>query len=158
MKSFLSLILLTCSLQVFAVDADQVVGYWWSPEQKSKVQISKKDDRYFGKIIAVRPASVDKKDTKNPDKSLQDRKLLGLEILSGFKFDGDDTWKDGKIYDPESGKTYSCKMWFEKDGTLKIRGFVGISLIGRTAEFTKVTGDKPHMRQDNEPDHIHEHP
>ena len=83
--------------------------------------VSKKDDRYFGKIIAVRPASVDKKDTKNPDKSLQDRKLLGLEILSGFKFDGDDTWKDGKIYDPESGKTYSCKMWFEKDDVLKIK-------------------------------------
>lgn len=156
-RTFVATLLMIFSFSALAVDADKVLGYWWSPEQKSKVLITKTDGKYFGKIIAVRKESQDKRDTKNPDKALQDRKILGMEILSSFKFDGDDTWEDGKIYDPESGKTYKCKMWFEKDDVLKIRGYVGISLLGRTAEFTKVQGSAPHTRQENEPDHIHEH-
>jgi uncharacterized protein (DUF2147 family) len=60
-----------------------------------------------------------------------------MEFLSDFVFDGDDEWVDGKVYDPESGNTYSCKMWLE-DGNLKLKGYVGISLIGRTETLEKV--------------------
>ncbi len=70
----------------------------------------------------------------------QNKPLIGLVNLKGFVFDGDDEWKDGKIYDPKNGKTYSCYMKFEDESKkrLKIRGFVGISLLGRTTYWTPV--------------------
>jgi uncharacterized protein (DUF2147 family) len=148
-------ILLSFSVSSFATEADEVLGVWWSLEQKTKVQISKNDNIYYGRIIAVRPESKDLLDTHHPDESLRTRQVLGLEILSGFKFDGDDTWEKGSIYDPENGKTYKCKMWFDKKDVLKIRGYIGFSLLGRTVEFTKVTGPHPLVQQEGEPIKVH---
>jgi uncharacterized protein (DUF2147 family) len=62
---------------------------------------------------------------------------VGLVILRDFKFD-EDEWEGGKIYDPESGKTYSCILSIQDKGTLKVRGYVGISLLGRTEIWKKV--------------------
>jgi uncharacterized protein (DUF2147 family) len=61
---------------------------------------------------------------------------MGLDILSGFKFSGGNIWEDGKIYDPKNGKTYSCKMTLEGN-ELKVRGYVGFSLLGRTTVWTR---------------------
>ncbi|MDY0335364.1 MAG: DUF2147 domain-containing protein, partial [Bacteroidales bacterium] len=76
----------------------------------------------------------------NPDTTLQKRPLMGLQLLSGFVFDGDDEWESGKIYDPKSGKTYSCYMEFtdKSKNKLKVRGYIGISLLGRTTYWTRV--------------------
>ncbi len=76
-------------------------------------------------------------DMNNPDQALQTRPELGLELLKDFTFDGDDVYEDGTIYDPKSGKTYSCKMTINGN-SLKIRGYVGISLFGRTEVWTRV--------------------
>jgi uncharacterized protein (DUF2147 family) len=57
--------------------------------------------------------------------------------LSGFKFAGDNLWEDGTIYDPENGKTYRCKITLESPNRLNVRGFVGISLFGRTTVWTR---------------------
>jgi uncharacterized protein (DUF2147 family) len=73
-----------------------------------------------------------KTDIKNPDPALRERALVGLEIFSGFRYDGDGEWGGGQIYDPNSGKTYSCKLRLLDQNTLKVRGYIGISLIGRT--------------------------
>ena len=62
--------------------------------------------------------------------------FIGLEILRNFKFDNDDEWEGGKIYDPESGKTYSCNMSLTGN-ELKVRGYVGVSLLGRTETWTR---------------------
>jgi uncharacterized protein (DUF2147 family) len=62
--------------------------------------------------------------------------ILGLPILRDFKYKGANEWEGGKIYDPKNGKTYSCKMTLQGN-TLKVRGFVGISLLGRTTIGTK---------------------
>ena len=77
-----------------------------------------------------------KVDSKNPDKNKQNQKIIGLVILQNFKFD-DDEWNDGKIYDPESGKTYSCNLSLNGNNTLKVRGYIGISLLGRTETWTR---------------------
>ena len=80
-----------------------------------------------------------KKDKENSDKELRSRPVLGLEILTGFVFD-DDEWEDGDIYDPKNGKTYSCYMKFNDDtkDELKVRGYIGFSLLGRTTYWTRV--------------------
>jgi uncharacterized protein (DUF2147 family) len=56
-------------------------------------------------------------------------------LLRGLEKDGDHEYDNGKIYDPKNGKTYSCKIT-HKGNTLDLRGFVGISLIGRTSTWT----------------------
>ncbi|MDX5321855.1 MAG: DUF2147 domain-containing protein [Bacteroidota bacterium] len=65
---------------------------------------------------------------------------MNLLMLKGFKYDDDHAWSDGTIYDPKEGKTYSCKMWFENGNIneLKMRGYVGISMLGRTDNWTRV--------------------
>ncbi|MEO6849303.1 MAG: DUF2147 domain-containing protein, partial [Mucilaginibacter sp.] len=68
---------------------------------------------------------------------LRTRPELGLELLKDFTFDGDDVYDDGTIYDPKNGKTYSCKMTLEGN-QLKIRGYIGISLFGRSEIWTRV--------------------
>ena len=78
-----------------------------------------------------------KVDRENPDPSLRARPIQNLVILWGFKYSGDNVWEDGRIYDPKEGKTYKCKMTLDGD-RLKIRGFIGVSLIGRTNVWTRV--------------------
>ena len=77
-------------------------------------------------------------DDENPEENLQNRPIIGLVILKDFIFDGDDEWEDGTIYDPKNGKTYSCYMKLDEEGILKIRGFIGISWIGRNSYWTPV--------------------
>jgi uncharacterized protein (DUF2147 family) len=77
-------------------------------------------------------------DKNNPDQAKQGQPVLGLEILNGFGFDKDE-WNEGHIYDPESGKTYSCTLSLKDAHTLKVRGYVGISMFGRTEIWTWVS-------------------
>lgn len=58
-------------------------------------------------------------------------------MLTAFKFNGDDEWKGSDIYDPESGKTYSSDMYLKDKNTLKVRGYVGISMFGRTETWLR---------------------
>lgn len=120
-------------------EADQILGTYWSPTKNGKIEVYRRDSRYYGKFVwSAHP----RQDTENPDPALRDRELLGLEFLKDFAFNGDDTWESGTIYDPESGKTYQCTMWLEESGQeLKVRGYVGISLFGRTETFVRVQNE-----------------
>jgi lathosterol oxidase len=123
------------------VKADDVTGIWQTHGDKpAKVQIYKSGGQYFGKIVYLQFPNENGQpllDKNNPDVSKQGRQVLGLVILTGFKFDTDE-WSDGDIYDPEKGKTYSCTLSLKDSGTLKVRGYIGISLIGRTEIWTRV--------------------
>lgn len=116
--------------------ANSIVGKYMVPSKDGAIQISESNGKYYGKIILNKEAS--KLDLNNPDAEKQKRKVLGLNILNNFTFDGDDTWENGTIYDPKNGKTYSCKITQNLNGDLNIRGFVGISLLGRSELFTKI--------------------
>ncbi|WDF54723.1 DUF2147 domain-containing protein [Mucilaginibacter sp. KACC 22063] len=126
---------------LFAQGADAILGKWQNPTGEGHITIYKKGDKFFGKLSWIKyPNDANgkpKTDIHNPDENLRSRPELGLELLKDFVYDGDNVYKEGTIYDPKSGKTYSCKMTL--DGRkLKIRGYVGISLIGRTEVFTRV--------------------
>ena len=132
--------LLTAHAQ--AQDASAVLGEWHTEEEKAKVEIYECESGYCGKIISLKepnhPDGTPKLDTENPDESLRNRKIAGINILTGLEYDGDGEYEDGKIYDPESGKTYSCLMELEDSNTLEVRGFIGVSLIGRSQTWTRV--------------------
>lgn len=75
-------------------------------------------------------------DRSNPDQSLRDRDLVGLVFMTDFSFDGG-AWRGGKIYDPRDRKTYRCKMSLTADGTLRIRGYIGVSWLGRSTVWQR---------------------
>ncbi len=136
-----------------ADDGDAVVGVWATDpdneDGQAHIQIYKDGDSYAGKIIwleePVYPpddeegmAGKEKVDRENPDESLRGRPVLGMEMMSGFEFAGDGKWKKGTIYAPDDGKTYKCKLALNDDGTLKVRGYIGISMLGRNELWTPV--------------------
>ncbi|MHB8259232.1 MAG: DUF2147 domain-containing protein [Bacteroidia bacterium] len=122
------------------MNADAILGTWLTGSGKAKVQIYKEGNKYNGKIVWLKTPTYEdgtpKLDKHNPDKTKQTTPTLGLRMLKDFVFD-EDKWADGTIYDPENGKTYSCKITW-RDGKLDVRGYVGISLIGRTDTWFKV--------------------
>lgn len=120
--------------------ADAILGEWLTAEGKAKVQIYRCDTLYCGKIIWLKePVKNGKEvvDDKNPDPALQTKPVIGLVIVRGFSFDGDDAWTGGKVYDPESGDTYSGKMTLKDPHTLRLRGYILIPLLGRTEVWTR---------------------
>ncbi|AMR34650.1 SIGNAL peptide protein [Mucilaginibacter sp. PAMC 26640] len=135
------LFMLTCKLSVSAQNADAILGKWLNASGEGQVQIYKRGDKFFGKLAWLKfpndAAGKAKLDAHNPDKSLQGRPELGIELLKNFAFDGVNVYEDGTIYDPKSGKTYSCKMTLNGD-VLKIRGYIGISLFGRSENWTRI--------------------
>ena len=76
-------------------------------------------------------------DNNNPDPTLRKTPRLGLTVVRSFSYVGDNLWVDGKVYDPKNGKTYSGKMTLISPNQLNLRGYIGISLIGRTAVWTR---------------------
>jgi uncharacterized protein (DUF2147 family) len=125
------------------ITADMILGKWLNEDKDAHIEITKDAGKYFGKIVWLRDpidtlTGKPKVDDKNSDKALQSRPVLGLEILKDFTFDGKDEWSDGTIYDPKNGKTYDCYMEIRVTGILKIRGYIGISWIGRTTYWTRV--------------------
>lgn len=143
----ISSIFLLSSVSYNSSKADRILGtyYIYKPETKSesKVQIYKtKDGKYEGKFIWLKvpnnPDGTPKLDVNNPNPKLRKQRLDNLVLVKGFKYDADsDEWVGGEIYDPEEGKTYSCKMKFESDTKLKVRGYVGIPALGKSMYWTK---------------------
>ena len=124
-----------------AQKADAILGLWANPNGQDHILIYKKGTKYFGKLDWIKFPNDEqgkpKTDKNNPDKALQSRPDLGLELLKDFTFDGEKVYEDGTIYDPKSGKTYSCKMTLDGN-SLKIRGYVVFSLFGRSEVWTRV--------------------
>lgn len=131
-----------------AASADDIVGFWYNQPKDAKIQIFKCGDKYCGKIVWLKepnyladskegtPATP-KVDHNNPDAALRKVPVMGLQIVQGFQYAGGNQWKNGKVYDPKNGKTYSGKMTLVSPRQLDLRGFVGVSLLGRTESWTK---------------------
>lgn len=146
MKKLVVLSLLAMySAMGFAQDADKILGVWWNEEKTSKIEIEKEDGTYTGTIVHIIPENYKNgkppKDDKNPDESLRDRSVVGLQILEGLEYNaGEEEWENGEIYDPKSGKTYDCYAWLENDDLLKLKGFVGgVRWLGRSSEWYRTT-------------------
>jgi len=124
--------------------ADAVTGLWLTGNGKGKIQIFKGNDGLFhGKIAWMTDPLEDGKpklDKHNPDPSKRKTPILGLQLMRGFRFEGERVWVDGKIYDPERGSDYSCKITLVNENTLNVRGFIGLSLFGRTDTWKRVQG------------------
>ncbi len=130
------------STSVFAVSLN---GTQWQTiddktgEKKAVMQLTESGGKVTGKILKVLDKEkADALCTKCPG-SLKNKPVEGLQILSGFKADGNNQWSDGKLVDPESGKTYSGKLTLSDNGqSLKLRGFVGTPVFGRSQTWQRI--------------------
>jgi uncharacterized protein (DUF2147 family) len=143
---FMSLILTASS--TFGADEYQILGLWSTTDNNSRVEIFKCGKNYCGKIVELKNpnypaddkrgmAGQPKVDRNNPDPDLKTRPLLGLQMLEGFTYSGGNVWKGGRIYDPDNGKLYKCKMTLTNPKRLDVRGYIGFSFIGRTSIWTR---------------------
>lgn len=136
MKNIITTILLLFSISIFAQNGDVLIGTYMTDKNEGMVEITKRDNKYFGKLVWTKTPG--KLDSNNPDDKQKTEKLAGKEILKDFAFDGKDLWHNGTIYDPKNGKTYSCKITRDEKGNLNVRGYIGVSMLGRTTFWVKV--------------------
>jgi len=119
-----------------------ILGKWESAHGSGQIEIVKRGDHYFGKLINMKnPVDESGKpllDKNNPSKELQSRPVLGIDLLTGFVYKGNNSWTSGKIYDPRSGNTYSGQLTMPADDKLNIRAYFGISLLGHTETWNRV--------------------
>ena len=130
------MLLLICCRASAQPKSDDIAGIWLTNgKEPAKIEIYKTDGKYSGRIVWMKnpnEAGQPRTDKNNPDKSKQSQPIVGLIILRNFIFDGKNEWEDGTIYDPENGKTYSSTISLKDKETLKVRGYIGVSLLGRT--------------------------
>ncbi len=119
------------------MNAQSIFGKWKSFDDETKklesiIEVYEKDGKAYAKIVSII-------DTERQDAVCtackgrkKDKPILGMDILSGLKKKGDE-WSGGKILDPKSGKEYKCYIKLLDKNTLKIRGYIGFSMFGRTA-------------------------
>jgi len=119
---------------MLAADSPSATGLW--KNEDASFEIYEENGKLSAKIVSLReplaPDGEKKTDIHNPDAGKHSRPIIGMVFMTGFTSAGSGKWENGTIYDPQSGKTYSCNMELEGTNTLKVRGYIGTSMIGRT--------------------------
>lgn len=118
------------------------VGTWKTIDdatgkEKSYVEIFEKDGKYYGKVSKILTKGKENSKCDKCSGDLKGKPILGMMVLNGLKKDGEE-WSGGKIIDPNSGKEYKASMKLNGKDKLDVRGYVGISLVGRTQTWQKV--------------------
>ncbi len=138
--------------------ADEILGQWYTDKNASKIEVVKRDGKYYGTIIWLDEPNYPaddpekgkpKRDRNNPEKKMQKKPVIGIAVLKDFTYDAaDKSWSAGTIYDPENGKTYKCVIRFQADPkgvdgkSLHVRGYIGFQALGRTTVWYRVPKDK----------------
>ena len=147
-RSAVALLLLAAAAPATAAGVE---GCWLVEGKDGIVELQRDGGVVHGRLVGLADpvfregeegatAGAVRTDRENDDPALRDRPLAGLLLVDGLVRDGS-RWEDGRIYDPESGRTYSVRAELEDDGRLRIRGYVGTPLLGRTTHWLPVTAD-----------------
>ncbi len=119
-------------------EANLLGNIWFNEKKEVKVQFYKKDGKYHGKVIWLAETLGDHiqplKDIKNPNAELRSRRIMDMPLIEDMYYKGDE-WCDGTAYNPRSGRYFKCRMWFDGNDVLKVRGYWGF-LFG-TETWTK---------------------
>lgn len=145
-KIFFAVILHLLSIISFtqSLPADKIQGIWESvdSEVKLKFEIYKSGDSYFGKLLYASTmyeadGKTPKKGFKNPDKNLRDRSRQNIVNVTNLTYK-DGEYTGGKLYNPDDGSFYSLKAKLKTADQLVFRGYMGISLLGKTMKLKRV--------------------
>ena len=129
-KTIIVLTLLFAGIAIYAQSkVDKITGVWLNHLGNAKVEIFKREGKFFGKIVWFDiPNGRDinlAKDKNNPDPSLRGRNILELVIMTDLVYENG-VWIDGKLYSPEKGQTVDCKLEISDDNqTLYVKASKG---------------------------------
>jgi uncharacterized protein (DUF2147 family) len=124
---------------------NDITGTWLNKDKDAHIKIYSSYGKFYGQIVWLKvpndpETGKPKLDKHNPDAALKTKPVMNLIILKDLEFDADDQeWDDGEIYDPKSGNDYSLTCTLKDKNTMELRGYMGISLLGRTDIWTRVT-------------------
>jgi len=116
---------------------DAILGAWDDHDQGALIEVFRCGELTCGKIVGLHDPDTDGKpklDANNPDKDLRSRPIIGLQVLTGFKYGGNNTWTGGSVYSPERGKTYSATLMLVGD-RLDVK--VSVWPIHKTVEWIR---------------------
>lgn len=124
--------------------AQDVFGKWYSidpdtGENESIIRVYEKDQKVFAQIETILKEEDKDKTCIECSGKDKDKPIEGLVIMKGLVKDGEE-YNGGKILDPKNGKYYKCYITLEEDNKLKLRGYIGFSMIGRTEYWYRVEG------------------
>lgn len=134
-------IILFTYVLVNSYQTNQIEGVWITQDdetgkKKSEVLLYKNEGKLYGKILNLLLEEDKGKLCVNCKGENKNLAIEGMVIVEGLELNGK-TWEEGTILDPKSGKTYSCYITFENDNILKVRGYIGFSLLGRTQKWIR---------------------
>jgi len=137
------LLLLAVLFMTFSTTAQSIFGKWESRDEKtnnvdSVIEVYEKDGKAYAKIVAITDKTKKEALCTLCVDEKKNKPVLGMEILTGLKKDGDE-WSGGTILDPRNGKIYKCYIKLVKPNKLKLRGYIGISLFGKTEYMARAT-------------------
>ena len=122
------------------MNAQTIFGNWLSKNKDgtfdSVIKVYKKDGKVVAKIIEIKDTSRQNAVCELCEGKNKNKPILGLNILTGLEKQ-DDEWSGGTILDPRNGKVYQCYIKLVKPNKLKLRGYIGISLFGKTAYWER---------------------
>jgi uncharacterized protein (DUF2147 family) len=140
--SLLLLLLASGLLAAWAQKAPELpLGNWMNEEKEARFEIFTCGNKLCGKITWLKEPlrnGKPKMDDLNPEPRMRTRPILGMVFMKDFVYAGGNKWDEGTIYDPKSGKTYSCYMKVIDKDKMEVKGYIGISLIGRSQTWTRV--------------------
>jgi uncharacterized protein (DUF2147 family) len=141
------LFFLATAKPVIAQSADPLVGRWLTEPRDGIIEITRSiGDSYVGRIIGGN--APHRLDRNNPDPARRQLRLLGQTILEGMRGDGAGNWSGGTIYDPDSGRIYKCRIELLDHDRLKVRGFLGLPLLGRSQVWSRYLGSTLELSSD----------
>lgn len=131
------------ALSATAQKRGDILGYWLDEKRETVIRIYEDNDMFFGKVVWLKD-SLDvfgqpRRDILNDEPEMRSRKVLGADMLIGFKWDEEDTWRKGEIYYYQTGNDYNGKIYLDEQGHLKLKGYYSLLFfLGRTKTWTRV--------------------
>jgi len=151
--AFLALAICTAAPSVLrAASPDAILGIWVTSDEDARIEIYRCGQKYCGRIKHLDDpyypphdrrgmGGQPRVDRNNPDPELRDRPMVGLTFIRDFQYTGDNSWEGGRIYNPDNGKLYRANISLADEDHLLLRGYLGISILGRTETWVRWTGD-----------------
>jgi uncharacterized protein (DUF2147 family) len=137
-KVFFTTLLFALSI---TINAQTIFGKWNSTNEEtgnidSIIEVYEKDGKAFAKVIEIKGSTRKNAVCEKCEDENKNKPILGLNILTGLQ-ENEDEWSGGNILDPRNGRIYNCYIKLIKPNKLKIRGYIGLALFGKTAYWER---------------------
>jgi uncharacterized protein (DUF2147 family) len=141
------LILLALCVGVTSFDSykpgNRLLGTWESEEKNIHIEMFEEGDHFAGRMVWFRCTSGQSmmciyRDTENPDLNLTGRTLIGMKVVERISYQGNNIWGSGKIYDPNTGRTYDARIHLIAPNQVIVRGYWKFKWFGKSIVFNRM--------------------